>query len=187
MMADKKERKLFVLSEYEEEENYLREMARKGYLLEKVTLPGVYHFRKAEPMDMVYRLDFNPKKKEDWDSYLQMYRDYGWEYLQDLNEYSYFCKPAAESEEENEIFSDNASRIDMMDRIYRRKMLPILVILLCCLIPQYILHLNGALATGTTIAVSVLWVLLILFYVYLIVRCMEGFSRLRRKYDVEGK
>ena len=40
-MADKKERRLFVLSEYEEEEQYLRDMARKGYLLEKVTLPGV--------------------------------------------------------------------------------------------------------------------------------------------------
>ena len=57
-MADKKERRLFVLSEYEEEEQYLRDMAREGYLLEKVTLPGAYHFRKEEPVDMVYRLDF---------------------------------------------------------------------------------------------------------------------------------
>lgn len=184
-MADKKERRLFVLSEYEEEEQYLRDMAREGYLLEKVALPGVYHFRKAEPVDMVYRLDFNPKKKEDWDSYLQMYRDYGWEYLQDLNEYSYFYKLAGDSEEENEIFSDNASRIDMMDRIYRRKMLPILVVLLCCLIPQSVWYLNGSLAAGRTIALSVMWMLLILFYVYLIVRCMAGFSRLRKKYDAE--
>ena len=29
-MADKKERRLFVLSEYEEEEQYLRDMARRG-------------------------------------------------------------------------------------------------------------------------------------------------------------
>lgn len=79
MMADKKERRLFVLSEYEEEEQYLRDMARKGYLLEKVTLPGVYHFRKAEP--------------------------------------------AGDSDEENEIFSDNVSRIDMIERIYKRKMM----------------------------------------------------------------
>lgn len=183
MMADKKERRLFVLSEYEEEEQYLRDMARKGYLLEKVTLPGVYHFRKAEPVDMVYRLDFNPKKKEDWDSYLQMYRDYGWEYLQDLNEYSYFYKPAGDSDDENEIFSDNVSRIDMIERIYKRKMMPILGLLLCCLIPQYILHLNGS--SGTSIAVSVLWGVISLFFIYLIVRCMVGFSRLRKKYDVE--
>ena len=35
-MADKKEMKIFTLSEYEEEEQYLRDMAREGYLLEKV-------------------------------------------------------------------------------------------------------------------------------------------------------
>ena len=43
-MADKKEMKIFTLSEYEEEEQYLNQMARSGYLFEKVTLPGVYHF-----------------------------------------------------------------------------------------------------------------------------------------------
>lgn len=93
-MADKKEMKIFTLSEYEEEEQYLNQMARSGYLFEKVTLPGVYHFRKIAPVNMVYRIDFNPKKKEDWDSYKQMYQDYGWTYIQDLNEYSYFCKVA---------------------------------------------------------------------------------------------
>ena len=65
-MADKKEMKIFTLSEYEEEEQYLNQMARSGYLFEKVTLPGVYHFRKTAPVNMVYRIDFNPKKKEDW-------------------------------------------------------------------------------------------------------------------------
>ena len=38
-MADKKEMKIFTLSEYEEEEQYLNQMARSGYLFEKVTLP----------------------------------------------------------------------------------------------------------------------------------------------------
>lgn len=31
-MADKKEMKIFTLSEYEEEEQYLNQMARSGYL-----------------------------------------------------------------------------------------------------------------------------------------------------------
>lgn len=184
-MADKKEYKLFVLSEYEEEEAYLRKMARKGYLLEKVICPGFYYFKKVEPMDMVYRLDFNPKKKEDWDSYLQMYKDYGWKYLQDLNEYSYFYRPAGDSEEDNEIYSDNLSRLDMMDRIYKRKMLPTLAILLCCLLPPYVMHLNGTLATGTQVTITVLVGFFLVFYVYLIVRCGVGFSKLRKKYTEE--
>ena len=63
-------------------------MAKKGYLFEKVTLPGVYHFKKSEPTNMIYRIDFNPQKKENRESYLQMFKDYGWEYIQDLNEFS---------------------------------------------------------------------------------------------------
>ena len=72
-----------------------------------------------------------------------MYQDYGWTYIQDLNEYSYFCKVAEDEEEANEIFSDNQSRIDMMDRIIRRKMLPIVAIFLCCVIPQAVRMADG--------------------------------------------
>ena len=52
-MADKKEFHLFVLSEYEEEEKYLCDMAKKGYLFEKVTLPGIYHFKKITAIVIV--------------------------------------------------------------------------------------------------------------------------------------
>lgn len=38
---------------------------------------------------MIYRIDFNPQKKEDRDSYLQIFKDYGWDYIQDLNGFSY--------------------------------------------------------------------------------------------------
>ena len=182
-MADKKEMKIFTLSEYEEEEQYLNQMARSGYLFEKVTLPGVYHFRKTAPVNMVYRIDFNPKKKEDWDSYKQMYQDYGWTYIQDLNEYSYFCKVAEDEEEANEIFSDNQSRIDMMDRIIRRKMLPIVAIFLCCVIPQAVRMADGMYTVS--IAFYILWVILIVLYVYLIARSTAGFVRLRKKYEME--
>ena len=184
-MADKTDMKFFILSEYEEEEQYLNQMARKGYIFEKVTLPGIYHFRKSEPVNMVYRLDFNPKKKDDWDSYLQMYQDYGWAYIQDMNEYSYFCKVAEDKEEANEIFSDNESRIDMMDRIIRRKMLPLIAIFLCCIIPQATRMAGGIYTDRLSVVFYILWLFLIVLYVYLIARYMAGFSRLRKKYEVE--
>ena len=184
-MADKKEMKIFTLSEYEEEEQYLNKMARSGYLFEKVTLPGIYHFRKTAPVNMIYRIDFNPKKKEEWDSYLQMYQDYGWTYIQDLNEYSYFCKMAAGDEEENEIFSDNQSRIDMMDRIIKGKMIPVTAVFLCCVIPQAVRMADGMYTDRVSIAFYILWVILIVLYVYLIARSTAGFARLRKKYAVE--
>ncbi len=185
-MSDKKEFHFFVLSEYEEEEKYLNDMAKKGYIFERVTVPGIYSFRKSRPINMVYRLDFNPSKKEDRSSYLQMYKDYGWEYIQDLNEYSYFCKEAKEdsSAEDEDIFSDNQSRMDMMRRIMQRKMLPVLAIFLCITIPAAMRVFQQ---NYTNVASNVLFAILVallVIYVYLIARCMSGFSRLKKKYDM---
>ena len=92
-----------------------------------VDLPGIYSFTKTEPEDMIYRIDFNPQKKEDLAGYHQMFADYGWEYLQDMNEYSYFRKPADVRDED--IYSDNDSRLDMIKRILRTKMLPFMILL----------------------------------------------------------
>lgn len=179
-MAYKKEFHCFVISEYEEEEQYLRDMAKKGYLFEKVTLPGIFHFRKSEPMDMVYHIDFNPQKKENRASYLQMYKDYGWEYIQDKNEFSYFCKP--EDGSDDEIFSDNPSRIEMMERIQKRKMLPILTLLLCWMALIVLMLVDGE--YKPSIVICILWTIPLLEYAYLIARCKAGFEKLKKKYDV---
>ncbi|MBQ0066553.1 MAG: DUF2812 domain-containing protein [Firmicutes bacterium] len=183
-MADKKEYRWFLLPEYEEEEQYLSDMAKKGYLFERVTIFGAYHFKKSEPTNMIYRLDFNPQKKENRDSYLQMYRDYGWTYLQDLNDYSYFCKE--EDGTDDEIFNDNESRMEMMERIYKRKMLPILVIFLCCLIPQGMrMIMTGNFTDTISIMFYILWIALMVIYIIMLTRCAAGFDRLRKKYDVK--
>ena len=183
-MADKREFHFYVLPEYEEEEQYLNDMAKKGYFLEKITLPGIYSFRKDDPADMIYRIDFNPQKKEDRDSYLQMFKDYGWEYLQDLNDFSYFCK--LNEGADDEIFNDNQSRIDMMERITRRKMLPILVIFLCVVIPQWLRMVRYSnFSDPVSIVFYVLWTFLLLLYIPTIIRCITGFRRLRKKYDVK--
>lgn len=183
-MADKKEFRYFVLPEYEEEEEYLCDMAKKGYLFEKVTLPGIYHFRKSEPTNMIYRIDFNPQKKEDRESYLQMFKDYGWEYIQDLNEFSYFCK--LDDGTDDEIFNDNESRIEMMERINKRKMIPLTAILLCIIIPQGMYVIMGGNYTGPfSIAVYIEWIAVMLLYIMIMTRCTVGFNRLRKKYDIK--
>ena len=62
-----------------------------------------------------------------------------------------------DEEEANEIFSDNQSRIDMMDRIIRRKMLPIVAIFLCCVIPQAVRMADGIYTDRMSIAFYILW------------------------------
>ena len=187
----RKEYHWFALTDYEQEENFLRKKHNAGYKLAKVTMLGTYYFEKCKPEDVVYKLDFNPQKPEDKDSYIQMYEDYGWEYIQDLNEYSYFRKPAAENiasekgtanQYDSEIFSDDESKLEMMKRIFVKKMLPILIIFGAVVIPQFMisLHNNGRSTVGAVLLI--MWAVLFAVYVAVIVRCGMGFRRLGQKY-----
>lgn len=181
-----KEFKYFVLTEYEEEELYLREKHKQGYKLIHVSAPGIYEFVSCTPEDVVYRLDFNPQNKEDKATYIQMFTDYGWEYIQDMNEYSYFRKKVDKiNEDENHIFCDNESKMDMLKRIIQRRFLPLIVIFLCCFMPQFtnLLHHESPLAYGFLVFFIILSVLL----VYLMARIMGGYNRLKKKYEDEVK
>lgn len=175
----------FVLTDYEEEEVYLREMHKNGWKFIRVTLPGFYHFEKCEPEDVVYRLDFNPKPSREKENYIRLYEDYGWEYLQDMSEYSYFRKPAAEADTEadTEIFSDNASKLDMLQRIFAKRMLPILAIFLCCMIPNVSWIISLDQAHPLEYIFFVLLIALFSLYIGIIIRCLTGFHRLNKKYS----
>lgn len=186
-MKDKmvKEFRCFLLPDYEKEEEYLREKHKAGLAFEKVGFPGVYHFRECEPEDVIYKLDFNPQNKDELDGYLQMYADYGWEYIQEMNGYNYFKKSAAaaEADGDDEIFNDNESKLDMMQRIFRMKMLPILVVFLLIIIPQFSNFMEDAPATPAGIVISLLTAVFLVLYVWIVAHCMAGFQKLRKKYD----
>lgn len=184
----KKEFHYFILTDYEQEEEYLREKHKSGYCLEKVTLPGIYHFRKCDPEDVVYKLDFNPKKEAERESYLQLYKDYGWEYMQDLNEYSYFRKLAENcSQEDLDIFSDNASRMEMLKKIFLKRMIPLLVIFLTCILPQlirliYVGVTQQWIMDGWTAGGLTFYGIVFVLYVIILSKCLFGFWKLREKY-----
>ena len=175
----------FMLPDYEQEEEYLREMHRDGWKFTHVTMPGVYHFEKCEPEDVVYRLDYNPQSADKKQDYVRMFEDYGWEYLQDLAQFSYFRKSAAE--EDTEIFSDNASKVDLMQRIFTKRMIPVLVIFLCCLVPNIVNVLLDGFAYIRPYEYILFGALFGVFglYIGIITHCMIGFRRLARKYSGE--
>lgn len=106
----------YTIMEYDKEEAYLRKMHAKGYRFQSVALPGIYTFVRCEPEDVIYQLDyaegdkrFSPEEKE---SYLQLFRDNGWEYITAFMGYTYFRKPATSAD--TEIFSDTASKRDLI-------------------------------------------------------------------------
>ena len=180
----KKESHLFMLTDYEREEEFLRRRHREGWRLLKVTLPGFYTFEKCEPEDVVYRLDFNPQNPGDKQSYLQMYADYGWEYVQDLNDYSYFRKKAEQVEEnELEIFSDAESRIEMLKRIFVKRILPLVIVFAVYMMTQLPYLLFGNVSAAVRAGLLGLMAFIVLLYSWVFIHCGIGFYKLKKKYQ----
>lgn len=122
-------RKFFDVFQYDLEEKFLREMHQKGYALDKVSRFGKYEFIKVQPEDVVYKLDFpgDFRNKYDREDYLQLFKDSGWEYLGQRNEYTYFRKKYS-ADEDLDIFSDNESRKYNLKKIYKAKVFPLALI-----------------------------------------------------------
>ena len=141
-MNTKKEFKFFTIFEYEKEQEYLRSMHNSGWRFTRVTGLGMYHFEACQPEDVIYQLDYNQEGLAHKSEYVQMFADCGWEYLQDFFGYSYFRKSAAETNGSTEIFCDEESRQQMMERVFKGRLLPLVVIFSALLIPQFILNLT---------------------------------------------
>lgn len=137
-MAKKKEVKFFNIMQYEEEAEYLRNMHKAGWKFVKMTGLGMYHFESCEPEDVVYQLDYNQEGIKEKAEYVQMFADCGWEYLQDAFGYSYFRKPADQMQGEESIFCDDASRLEMMNRVFKGRLIPLIVVFCCCILPQFL-------------------------------------------------
>ena len=60
MKDTKTELKFFSVPEWKKEENYLREQHKNGWEFVNVSGFGLYHFKKCQPKDVVYQLDYNP-------------------------------------------------------------------------------------------------------------------------------
>ncbi len=140
-MKTTKQFKWFTIFEYEKEQEYLRRQHQNGWRFTKVTGFGMYHFEECTPEDVVYQLDYNEDAVKNRDNYLQMFADCGWEYLQDYAGYSYFRKPVAADGTVEEIFCDEESRLQMMQRVIKGRTVPLLVLFFCLVLPQFILNL----------------------------------------------
>lgn len=164
----KTEFKWFTIPQYRKEEEYLCNMHNNGWKLTKVRFPGFYHFEKCEPRNVTYRLDYNQEGVANKSEYVQMFSDCGWEYLFDFVGYSYFRKATEQVDGNEEIFCDDDSRLDMMKRVFKGRVAPLIIIFFCIILPQ--LFLNHAGYGGGSVVQDVLFVLFIilgLVYIFL--------------------
>ena len=136
--------RFFSITQWKKEQDYLRTQHQQGWKFVSVSLIGLYHFQRCEPEDIIYQLDYNPDGIAHREEYVQLFRDCGWEYLQDYTGYSYFRKPIAEMDGEEEIFCDDASRLDMMKRVFQGRMIPLFIIFFLLILPNLYTQSRGS-------------------------------------------
>ena len=174
----------FTIADFEEEEIWLREKHKSGWKLKKMIPPCEYIFESCEPKDVIYRLDYtNAEKTND---YLQMYKDFGWEYFTECAGWMYFRKPAekVDSEADGELFSDNTSRSDMVRKIVKTRFLPLTVIFLCCIVPNLFFIIRNGNSISGILAYFIGGVFSILFVINLVllIHCSIKLIKIINKY-----
>ena len=128
------ERQIFYISEFDVEAAWLSFMHREGWKMLSTT-GFKYRFESCPKENWTYQLDFRADGVSE-EEYIQMYADYGWEFVTRFRQWYYFRKPYNESEDMS-IFSDNASKIEMCRSIIRQHALlvtPMILILLAYLL-----------------------------------------------------
>ena len=171
MMEKKIVYRIFTIADYEREALYFREMHAKGWKLRKVSYSILlfvvkYTFEKCQPEQVSYQLDFYPMKKSERASYLQLFKDCGWEHITDFNGFSYFRKiySGAESDAEFEIYNDATGKLAIVKKILTMRMLPILLLFLA-LLPVFSKFVTGGSSFRWEVFLIFIidWVLLIIF------------------------
>lgn len=174
-------KRIFTISDWIEEEAWLREQSKKGLKLVKLNPPLDFVFEETEPEDVVYKLDYKNTKVAN--EYKQMYLDYGWEYCGSCFGWNYFRKPADQINEENEgeLFSDKASKLEMVEKIFRTRMMPLIVVFLCCILPNmYRFSSSDSLRFFDGLCFGLITGLF-LIYIYLFVHCGRKLRKIRKE------
>lgn len=170
-------KKFFGLADFVEEQEFLQTQHKAGWKLKTFKALKKYTFEKCEPVEYIYQLDFNEESKYE-ETYIQMFEDCGWEYIMKYQKWYYFRKAKCDvCENDNSIFSDAESKIDMCKKVYRMQGIAILPLLMATSCWGLFLMPNiDNISTWIIIMVS-LCMLLICFYYGM---AIANFSKLNK-------
>lgn len=181
-MKDKKtELRIFTIAEWEKEEQYLQKRHQAGWKFKSLSFPGFYTFEKGVPEDVVYLLDYNEEGQKNKDKYIQTFKDYGWEYLQDFCGYSYFRKPVALMQSKEDIFRDDKSKLGMMRRVFAGRYIPVLIILAILILPNLVDQFQSSDADAPILLM--LFLILFVIYVWAVVSFAYRYWKLKKRLE----
>ncbi|MEG0592884.1 MAG: DUF2812 domain-containing protein [Coprobacillus sp.] len=123
-METKVARKYFGLADFLEEQAYLEQQHADGWKFVRFQGLTKYTFEKCNPEQYIYQLDYKEDDKDN-DEYIQMFVDCGWEYIMKYQTWYYFRKPKSDiSSQDNGIFTDKESKIEMMKKVMTKLLIP---------------------------------------------------------------
>lgn len=163
--------------EDEKEEKWLEQMAVEGWKLTSVA-PYIYKFQRSEPEKIIFRMDYKNTLDKDYQEYLSIFKDAGWEMFATYANWHYF-KIKPENEKTPEIYNSGKAKAQK----YRRLLLGMVP-----LFPIYVILLNPAFRYsesttdgffyGLLGAIKIVMTLLLLLMVYAFIRIFAKIKKL---------
>lgn len=166
----------------DKEEAWLTEMAKQGLHLVSPELFGKYTFAEGEPQDVVYRLDFVPSNKKD-ESYFQLFRDAGWEYVREQSGWQYWRKEVKPGETP-EIFTDAESKIQKYRRLLGFLVIPFFPLVMGLFNMRNYLLLQNEIAhwlEWVFLGIEILTAAMFFLYIFVFIRIGLRIRQLKRK------
>ncbi len=101
--------------EDDKEEKWLEEMAVQGWKFESAT-PFVYSFRKSTPEKVTLRMDYKVVQDKDYQEYLSLFHQAGWELVTQFSNWHYF-RVNCQQDEVLEIFNSEHAKAEKYRRL----------------------------------------------------------------------
>lgn len=173
--------RLFTITDYEKEEQWLHAMFLQGWKLIRVHFQCIYTFTETAPADMTVRLEYSDIPMESRPDYAVMMKDYGWECLYAGMGWNYFARPTDAQPVNNELFTDDVSRLAMIRKIFQKRYTALFLLLIFLIIAPMAVHgfEKGIDASWTA------WLVLAGIYATALIYCGIGFRKLLNKYDLK--
>ncbi len=168
--------------EDEKEEKWLEQMAAEGWKLISVA-PYVYKFERSKPERVVFRLDYKITTDKDYQDYLNIFKDAGWELFTTFANWQYF-KTTPENNEIPEIYNSGKAKAQK----YRRLMYGLVPFL-----PVYLLLINPVFrfvdsdmsnffigfmtALKITTSIILIFLMFVVFKIFAKIRTLESESK----------
>lgn len=174
----------FTIADYLEEEMWLTKQQQLGWQLVEMKPIGIFVFEETTETQAIYKLDF--KNQNPAEDYIQMYRDYGWEYVTKCNGWNYFRSIEGEQVDavELDIFSDDASKLEMIQQIFQKQYLfPFVLLFPSTIFPILFSHIDDASIVVTNIFI----VYMLLVIIYIILSLYTGLKLLKLKSSVTNQ